>query len=99
MRTRTRFRHVVGAVGVVAAVALATSGCLVVTQPTGFLEGARAHDVNDAGIVVGSRWLIEPTISLVDHAYRYDPTTGTVSSLGSLGGESSSALAVNDAGA
>jgi probable HAF family extracellular repeat protein len=48
-----------------------------------------AADINDAGVVVGSSG---------GHAASYDLATGVVTDLGTLGGSSSHALAVNDSG-
>ena len=54
--------------------------------------------VNNHGLVVGSRWLAGPPVSLDDHAYRHDLATGTTTDLGTLGGVAAAANAVNDDG-
>jgi probable HAF family extracellular repeat protein len=97
MRVSGRTRTTIGLVGVVAVLALVASGCLAVGEQTSMADGTFAYDVNGNGLIVGSRWLISP-LSIADHAFSYDIATDTTNPLGSLGGEASSALGVNDAG-
>jgi probable HAF family extracellular repeat protein len=66
--------------------------------PVGTLPGcafSTARDVNDSGQVVGSSWVA--TINQPGHAYRLTPGVGMVD-LGTLGGISSEAWRINDAG-
>ena len=69
--------------GSVVSVAVLAAGCLVVEGPTTISSGARGHDVNDAGLVVGSHWLTDP-ITLQDRAFTYDIATGVTTELGTL---------------
>jgi probable HAF family extracellular repeat protein len=74
---------------------VALSGCLAVSGPTTLLEEASASDVNASGLIAGTRQ-VGPGGQT--EAYVHDTETGTTTMLGTLGGWSSSASAVNDAG-
>lgn len=74
---------------------VALTGCLAVSGPTTLLEEASASDVNDHGLIVGTR-VVGPGGQT--EAYVHDPQTGTTTMLGTLNGWSSSASAINDAG-
>lgn len=66
-------------------------------MPLGMLPGdtgSSAAGINDSGIVVGSSSHLE-TNGIVNHAFRYD---GTMHDLGSLGGTSTVASAINTSG-
>lgn len=56
-----------------------------------------AYDVNDDGLVVG-RSSLETGATDDTHAFVYDPGTGVMTDLGTLGGANSAALAINDDG-
>jgi probable HAF family extracellular repeat protein len=61
----------------------------------GSSPGSHAEDVNNLGQVVGSSWWY-PQSGSVNHAFLWQ--NGVMSDLGTLGGNYSSALAINDTG-
>lgn len=94
MRVR-RNRSWFGLVGVLGAVVLAASGCLAVGTPTKLTDASYVYDVNASGVLVGGSLIPSPLGYL---AFSYDPSTGTKVWLGGLGGTTSYAYGINDAG-
>ncbi len=79
-----------------ALVVVLVTSCLRPGTPVEMPDATKANDVNASGVVAGAQWLIGDP--LVDRAYRWDTATGVGTDLGTLGGPTSTAHAINDAG-